>query len=104
MGGGGGGGGGGGNNGGHARKTTAYQIITRHPHYQHDKNDTIGEDHDNEDDNDDDDDKTSTLFWDSGKVDTPDGLPDVVLCTNDCVTKLMSKDNIGIIVEWKVIV
>ncbi len=59
-------------------KTTAYQIIARRATYS-------------------DDDESSTILWDSGKVNVPDGLPDVV-------TYNESKMEIGSVIEWKVTV
>jgi hypothetical protein len=48
------------------------------------------------------DDDDGPLLWDSGRVESPDGMPDVVHCDGDCATQLMSTSNVGAIVEWRV--
>ncbi|EED93166.1 predicted protein [Thalassiosira pseudonana CCMP1335] len=59
-------------------KTTAYQIVARRA-YSNANDSDIG-----------------TILWDSGKVATPDGLPDVVVCEN------VDSMEVGSIVEWSV--
>jgi hypothetical protein len=44
---------------------------------------------------------SSILLWDSGKISVPEGLPDVVHCTDPQLTK---KAMIGSIIEWRVTV
>ena len=75
---------------GNSVSTTAYRIEARRARHR------------DYDDDDDDDEGSPTLLWDSGKVNAPDGLPDVVSCIGDCLLRLMSKSNVGSIVEWRV--
>ena len=62
----------------HIQRTTAYRILLRLAHSDVD-------------------DENSNILWDSDRVETPDGLPDVVKCASESI-------EVGSIYEWRVTV
>ena len=85
----------------HAVRTSAYRIVARRAQYS---NSLDGNNFSTEDENEEEVEgslSSSTLVWDSGKVSVPDGLPDVVHCSD---TQLANKAMIGSIIQWRVTV
>ncbi|KAL7532529.1 hypothetical protein ACHAXR_004689, partial [Thalassiosira sp. AJA248-18] len=70
--------------------TTAYHIVARQARSSSSTTTTTTTDGDE-----------SVIVWDSGKVDVPDGLPDVVHCEKDASFQLLDA---GAIIEWRVTV